>query len=265
MDRAEFPILEHDPNPTGLFGPPPNSGKAPPEAVVLCFFREVIEAFRGDGRLEEIYSLTWEDGPHPLFQLDTEFGLVGVMHPGVGSPMAVGMLEAAIVCGCRYFVACGGAGALRPGLALGHVIVPSRAIRDEGTSFHYMEPSREVELEQAVIDELVAVLVDHGVPHHIGKTWTTDAPYRETSARIARRREEGSVTVEMETAALAAAARFRDVRFGQYLYAGDDVSGEARDRRDYTAYSGREGLFWLAVEAAARLQARCRRERGVFR
>jgi uridine phosphorylase len=254
MARAPFPILEHDPDPSALISPRPRKGRrqAPP-CIVLCFFLEVIEEVCGQERAEEVTAFEWEHGRHPLFALHTDHGVVGVMHPGVGAPMAAGMLEGAIVSGGRYFVACGGAGAVTPGLALGHVVVPSAAVRDEGTSYHYLEPSREVELDAAVVDELVAVLAGRDVPYQVGKTWTTDAPYRETRSRISRRQEEGCVTVEMETAALAAVARFRQVSFGQYLYAGDDVSGEAWDHRGWNTHSSRRDLFWLAVEAATRL------------
>jgi GNAT superfamily N-acetyltransferase len=109
---------------------------------------------------------------------------------------------------------------------------------------------------------LTDVLAERGVPFLEGKTWTTDAPYRETTERIARRRQEGCLTVEMETSALTAVARFRGVSFAQYLYAGDDVSGEAWDHRRWNTASARTDLFWLAVEAAARLAAAGRPEAG---
>jgi uridine phosphorylase len=133
------------------------------------------------------------------------------------------------------------------------VVVPTGAVRDEGTSHHYRPAGRLIGTDADVAAHLVAVLARHGVPHSSGLTWTTDAPYRETPERIARRRDEGCLTVEMETAALAAVCAFRDVRFGQYLYAGDDVSGEAWDHRRWTGAQVRPALFDLAVEAAATL------------
>jgi len=254
-NEAEFPILEFDPTRTALIEPRRRRGrKAAPEAVVLCFFLEVIGAVCGDGRAEEVTAFSWEHGTHSLYALETEWGPVGVYHPGVGAPMAAGMLEEAIAAGGRRFVACGGAGAVIPDLALGHVVVPTSAIRDEGTSYHYLAPAREIELEPGAVSALTEVLIGHDVPHQAGKTWTTDAPYRETVGRIARRREEGCLTVEMETAALAAVARFRGVSFAQYLYAGDDVSGEAWDHRGWNSSSARTDLFWLAVEAATKLE-----------
>jgi uridine phosphorylase len=257
MARAEVPILEHDPDPVALIEPRARRGRqSAPECVVLCFFLEIIEEVCGQDRAEEITAFKFENGTHRLFALGTDHGTVGIMHPGVGAPLAAALLEAAIVSGGRYFVACGGAGSVSPGLALGHVVVPCAAVRDEGTSYHYLAPSREVDLDPDVVSELVAVLVDHDVPYQVGKTWSTDAPYRETSTRVSRRRDEGCVTVEMEAAALAAVAQFRGVSFGQYLYAGDDVSGQAWDHRRWNTHSSRRDLFWLAVEAAGRLSTR---------
>jgi purine-nucleoside phosphorylase len=103
------------------------------------------------------------------------------------------------------------------------------------------------------VETAVAVLAEHEVPYVTGTTWTTDAVFRETPDRIDARREEGCVTVEMETAAFLAVAQFRDVRFVQYLYAGDDVSGEAWDHRRWTSAGVRTELLRLAVEAATRL------------
>lgn len=255
LTRAQWPILEHDPDPQALINPRPRRGRKPaPECIVLCFFLEVIEELCGQDRAEEVTAFEWEHGTHRLFALETGLGTVGVLHPGVGAPMAAGMLEAAIASGGRYFVACGGAGAVIPGLALGHVVVPSSALRDEGTSYHYLPPSRDVELDTLAVEVLAGVMAQRDIPHQVGRTWTTDAPYRETAARIRRRRDEGCLTVEMEAAALAAVARFRGVSFGQLLYAGDDVSGEAWDHRDWNTHSSRRDLFWLAAEGVVALK-----------
>ncbi len=91
-------------------------------------------------------------------------------------------------------------------------------------------------------------------PYLIGKTWTTDGIYRETPAKIAQRKAEGCITVEMEAAAFFAVAQFRGVTFAQILYGGDDVSGDVWDNRDWLSRkSVRERLFWLAVEACLNL------------
>ena len=90
--------------------------------------------------------------------------------------------------------------------------------------------------------------------HVTGKTWTTDALYRETREKAARRVAEGCLTVEMEAAAFFAVARFRGVTFGQLLYAGDDLSGDVWNARGWDDHeTGRQQLFRLAAEAVLSL------------
>jgi uridine phosphorylase len=249
-----FPILEFDPAREALIDPPRHDLSEPvPQRAVVCFFREVIDEVCGDGQALRIDEFNWEHGSHDLYRLTVEQGELAVFHPGVGAPLAAGILEEAIAVGCRTLVVCGGAGAIVPGLALGHVVVPTAAVRDEGTSYHYCAPAREIEADARAVRVASELLEERGVPHLLGKTWTTDAPFRETPAAIRRRRDEGCVTVEMEASAFMAVAQFRGVDLVQYLYAGDDVSGETWDHRRWTTSSARRDLFWLAVETAFRL------------
>jgi uridine phosphorylase len=139
-------------------------------------------------------------------------------------------------------------------IAVGHLIVVSAAIRDEGVSYHYLPAGREIAANPSGVDALVSTLDERGLPYRVGKTWTTDAPYRETADKIARRRSEGCLTVEMESASLMAVAQFRNVLFGQALYGGDDLSGTEWDHRHWQSRSDiRESLFWLCADACLAL------------
>ena len=249
------PILEFDPSTSSLIEP--STIMSPeddaPQSVVLCFFQEVIAKVVASHAVAERKPFRAEHGAHPFWELEWNGQRFGLFHPGVGAPLAATFLEEAIARGCRSFVACGGAGALVPELTMGHVVVPTSAIRDEGTSYHYLPPGRSVGATPAAIEAIQATLESNGVPYVSGPTWTTDAPYRETRDRMRRRVEEGCLTVEMEAAAFFAIATFRGVRFGQLLYAGDDLSGEAWDDRGWLGHTdGRERLFWLAAEAVMR-------------
>jgi len=104
-------------------------------------------------------------------------------------------------------------------------VVPVSAVRDEGTSYHYLSPAREVEPSPRAVSAIKLVLERHKVPYITGKTWTTDGFFRETPGKVELRRSEGCLTVEMEAAAFFAVARFRGVTLGQVLYGGDDVGG----------------------------------------
>ena len=257
--HERVPLLEDDLSSPGLIQPgagllPLELDVATPEVAVLCFFQEVLESFVSRGRARQVGQLVSEIGPNPLYLVGSDGAEVLVVHPGVGAPLAAGMLEEVIALGCTRIVACGGAGALRDDLVLGHAVVVDEAVRDEGTSYHYLPASRSVTADQHGVSVLVGLLEERGVPFLVGKSWTTDAFYREARPRIDRRVAEGCLTVEMEAAAFMAVARFRGIRFAQLLYAGDSVAGEAWDERGWNrAGSIRASLFKLALEAALRL------------
>jgi uridine phosphorylase len=221
---------------------------------VICFFQDVITKVCQENATRAISTQRWEDAAHPVYELDMDGKRLAFVHPGVGAPKAAAMLEEINALGCRKFIACGGAGVLDREIAVGHIVVPSAAVRDEGTSYHYLPPSREVAASPEGIAAIERTLKQHDVPYIVGKTWTTDAPYQETSAKVQLRKSEGCLTVEMEAAAFFAVAQFRQVIFAQMLYGGDDVSGGEWDSRRWTERASvREKLFWLAAEACLAL------------
>jgi uridine phosphorylase len=248
------PILEFDPNPTAVIEPSEQIEPADvPAHAVLCFFQDAIDRAVSELDGRRVGHLVSEIGHNPIWEIELGGRRLAVLHPGVGAPLAAACLEELIARGCRAFVACGGAGVLVPELALGHAIVPERAIRDEGTSYHYLPPGRSVAPTGQAVEAIVATLRAHDVPFVTGAT-TTDGLYRETKAKLDRRVAEGCLTVEMEAAAFFAVAAFRGVAFGQVLYAGDDLSGDAWDPRGWDEHAtSRDKLFRIAVEACLRL------------
>jgi uridine phosphorylase len=221
---------------------------------VLCFFQEVIrDLVREGARARQVHNGESEAGDYPVYELDYGGERLAVVHPGVGASSAAARLEHMIALGCRKFVACGGAGVLVGSISVGHIVVPTAAIRDEGTSYHYLPPSREVAPTRRALEAVEAVLRENNHDYVRGKTWTTDAVYRETRPRMARRQNEGCVVVEMEAAAFFAVARFRRVEFAQILYGGDSLAGRRWDPRGWNRNAMRERLFHLAAEACLRL------------
>jgi len=244
-----FPIIERDPSPTAIIEP--RRVYKPidvPKHCVLCFFQDVIDELVRNGA-REIHIERWETGKHPVYELDFNGRRLAVLHPRVGAPIAAAMLELMIALGSRKFIACGGAGVLDSKIAVGHIVVPSSAVRDEGTSYHYLAPSREVAPHPRALAAIEKTLGRNGMDYIVAKTWTTDAILRETRARMLARRREGCLTVEMEAAAFFAVAQFRRVQFGQILYGGDDLAGDDWDPRNWNRHQIRERLFTLAAEA----------------
>ena len=176
-------------------------------------------------------------------------------HPNVGAPLAAGLMEEVTALGAKHIIACGGCGVLDKDIGVGHILVPEAALRDEGTSYHYLPPSAEVTADAAALASIEAVLNAHRIPYLRTKTWSTDGYYRETPSRIQKFREMGCLAVEMEAAAFMAVAQFRGVHFGQMLYGGDVVHSDGWDFRGWNNRTDiREQLFWLAAEACLNME-----------
>ncbi|MGZ3585448.1 MAG: nucleoside phosphorylase [Ktedonobacterales bacterium] len=253
-EQHSFPILEFDDAPEAVLEPKRLIKQIDiPERAVVCFFQDVITRLTQQHEARVIRHLRSEIGTHPVYEVTHEGQRLAVFHPGVGAPLAAAMFEEVIALGCRTFIACGGAGVLDSAIAVGHVLIPTSAIRDEGTSYHYLPPSREVGASPEAVAAIERTLQANNIEYLLTKTWTTDAIYRETPGKVRRRRAEGCIAVEMEAAAFFAIAQFRNVRFGQLLYGGDDVATETWNSRHWQTHDVRETLFWLAAEAALSL------------
>ncbi|MCF7810542.1 nucleoside phosphorylase [bacterium] len=255
--KEQYPILEFDPTREAIIEPSKVFPKIDvPECCVFCFFQEVISELKVDGLLTNIYTLRSEYGPNPLYEYNIYGKRIGVFHPYVSAPLAAAFMDEVIALGFQRFIAIGSCGVLNKEIAVGQLIIPTSAVRDEGVSYHYIPPSREVEPTSEGVFAIETVLKRNNIPFIKGKTWTTDAFYRETPNKIKQRKEEGCITVEMEAAAFFAVAIFRKVLFAQILYGSDDVSGsEWNTRRSgEKRKSVRRRLFDIAVETCLELE-----------
>jgi uridine phosphorylase len=142
----------------------------------------------------------------------------------VGAPVAAACIEELAYLGVKNFIAFGTAGCIDPNFDIKKLFVVERAIRDEGTSYHYLAPSTYVETDKEFTDLIQNVLVAKGFSVARGTTWTTDAIYRETFKAVEKRKSQGAQAVEMECAAFAAAAKKLGVRFSQFLLFSDAVT-----------------------------------------
>lgn len=224
-----------------------------PTTAVLCWFPEIVDDVGAAGA-PAITVFRTELGRSPVWRASGAGGRpVAVLHPGVGAPLAAMFLENLVAMGVRRVIGVGGAGALLPELTLGHAVVLGSALRDEGTSLHYLPPSRTLDADPDGVALLTGVLEEAGIPRVVGRCWTTDAIYRETPQRVARRREEGCAVVDMEASALVAVARRLGVGYAQLFLAADSLAGPEWEHRGWTtAREARAGLFELALAAAER-------------
>lgn len=179
---------------------------------------------------------------------------VAVRKFGIGAPGAVATLEELIALGARDILVVGTGGSLQPTLPIGSIILPTGAIREEGTSFHYVPAGVELgpdpTLAQALAEEVVAL----GGVGAFGPVWTTDAPYREMRSKVEAYSALGVLAVEMEAAALFALAQFRGVRLAIIMTVSDELFHEWRPGFHTTEYrAGQKLIARAALRVAARL------------
>lgn len=255
MEKKNIALLEFDETKTAKFSPQDFS-KTPknlPERCALVFssasVTEIAEKYHAE-QVGSFYNCTCNI---PVYVLDYEGTKIALTAGFLGSAGAAAQMEELIAGGVKKIVACGSCGVLTP-QQFGALVIPTSAVRDEGASFHYAPPSYEIEADKETAKKIAETLQELGLPHVFGKTWTSDAIYRETEEKIALRRGEGCITVEMECSAMIAVSQFRGVKFGQILFCGDDLSGEGYDSRAfYEAKDVYRNLAEYAIECVKNL------------
>lgn len=167
-------------------------------------------------------------GPNRFFLVNSTDGRVAVNCLGIGAPAVVAQMELQAELGVRRFVSIGTAGGLQVDMVPGDITVVTSAVRDEGTSYHYLAPGEPALPDPTLTDGLAAALTGAGLDHRLGATVTTDAPNRITASEVRHHRSEGAVNIEMEASAVFAAAQVIGVQSASALVADgvadDDVS-----------------------------------------
>ena len=134
-----------------------------------------------------------------------------VIEDAIGAPSTAAAMEKAIVCGGKNFLILGRAGGLGSDVRLNDIVLCSKAIRDEGTSHHYINSSKYVMPTKSLTSELAKKMLENGIKFSKGPTWTTDAIFAETKKEVRKYSDEGVLTVDMEAAAMFAVAKKRNV------------------------------------------------------
>jgi uridine phosphorylase len=220
----------------------------------MSFMGDVLEDYVAAHDAVEVASYNSESRRFPIYRTNANGGTLGLMQAPVGAAAAAIALETLIGLGAKAVVACGGCGVLSE-IEPGEVLVPTSALRDEGVSYHYLAPAREVAVLPAAVSAIIKALEQRGVAYRKCKAWTTDALFRETADMVAYRKAEGYDVVDMECAALASVANFRGVAFGQLFYSGDTLAApDGHDHRNWMQnLPARNALLLLCIEAASLL------------
>ncbi len=225
---------------------------AMPETVISVFSEDFVSLLVDTKNATVVGGLSAGDFI-PIYSFEHNGKTIGFFRSCIGGAAAAGLLEEITAMGAKRVLYFGSCGSLDKDITAGHLLVPTEAYRDEGTSYHYAPPSDFIEVRSA--DRLAEIFDELSVPHIKTKTWTTDAIYRETQNNMAKRRSAGCSVVEMECASIMAAAQFRGIEAYQFLYAADCLDGEQWDSRILGKMPDdmRERIFKIAIETASRL------------
>ena len=248
-----YPILEYSTERRAMIEPSPIEPSFP-KVCVMCFFSQPLEQAVQNFGGECLRIYPSEVRPYQMWKITFRGQELGLIQAAVGAGSCAAIAHWLFAKGVETLLCCGSCGVLED-IPAGHILMPIRALRDEGVSYQYLPPARWIELDTDIIEVLKSTLDNLGIPYIPASTWTTDGFYRETAEMVAYRRSEGCQIVEMECASLAAVARFCGKRFGQLLYSGDILIDPEHyeDREWFSNHNARERLLRLTLEAAARL------------
>lgn len=225
------------------------------ETMILSFNGEIVDRVRQMPESRETGHLQTLNGRHPWYILERDGLQVAVMLAVIGAPMAVGHLEELRACGFENFIVLGSCGVLDKRIEADKILIPSVALRDEGTSYHYAPVRDEISYDPALLLTMEKALDQAGIEHVRVKTWTTDAFYRETADKVKRRMAVGAEVVDMEASALMAWAQFRQANVYQFFYTADyvDHHNEEWDKRHEERTADVMTFFEVALAIAKEL------------
>lgn len=229
-----LPILEFDRESEEIIRPEDHFQKINgfPEVIVSCFSNKILQRWAKKEDSHIIAFLGSANGKYPIYKTTYKGVDVGFTMAPVGAPMCVGMAEELVALGAKKLVYFGSCGVLDRGIKENEIIIPNRAIRDEGTSYHYQEPSLYNYMNEEVVNKMEEVLQNNNYKYTIATTWTTDGFYRETKNKLKTRREQGASVVDMEVASLIAFSNFRNIKYAQFLYTADNLDAEVYETRN---------------------------------
>jgi uridine phosphorylase len=212
------PILENKaPASASVFSPDAllrearrQKGLAPLDVPPVCILDpdgDILRQLRNSGRAARFDG--WPCYHTDLYTFRLGGQTVGILGCVVGAPFAVLIAEELFACGCRFLLSLTSAGQINAAGPTPYFVVIDRALRDEGTSYHYAAPDEFAAADTHLVASAANALSQAGIRILVGASWTTDAPFRETEDAIKAARARGVLAVEMEAAALYTFARAR--------------------------------------------------------
>ena len=249
LQTNEIPILEYDTDVNAVIMP--NHEKLDlklPERCVFAFLDGLVDSFAKENSCAILSHFESSTKIYPVYKFERDGVPFCFSQAPVGAAAAVQFLDWLIGYGVKEVVAVGGCGTL-VGFPENIFLLPTRALRDEGTSYHYLPASRYVDLNGLAVSSVAQTLRKNNIPFTECLTWTTDGFFRETKELVKYRRSEGCSAVEMECSALAACAQFRRVLFAELLFTGDTLADPDKYNERSWGKDSHKKAFQLAIDS----------------
>lgn len=213
-----------------IINPSINESAPQVDACILTFSNVIEEFVLSNYDCKQIASFKFATGRTPIYRIDYKEKTFAFYKTYVGAPACVGTVEDTLSeIKTDKYVVFGGAGCLDKEISHGKVMIPTEAYRDEGTSYHYAPASDYITVKNAGI--VANFMKENKIPYVTGKTWTTDAFYRETVNNVNKHKADGCISVEMECAALQAMCDFRGLNLYTFFTSGDLLDAPEWDER----------------------------------
>ncbi|QVK19924.1 nucleoside phosphorylase [Mycoplasmatota bacterium] len=217
--------------------------------LVVCFFKDVIDELHKSGRIEEVKSYKSEFGDYPLYNARFNGENVSLIYSPSGAAMAAGVLEEAIAGGVKYIMAIGSCGVLDD-IYEARVFIPYSAVRDEGTSYHYLKAEDEIAVDRRILKVIEEAFKESSLNHTIVKTWSTDGLFRISFDKVKDIMMNGCYIIDMECSALLAVSKYYNIKFGQIFYSDYNSRFLMKNFKEWNKRrTDKIELVWLAIES----------------
>ncbi len=228
-----------------------------PKIGVTCFSKKLIDRYVEIFNGEKIGETKNANGEAPIYKIKYKGIEIALFMSRVGAPACTVGYEEILAMGLEKLIMFGTCGVLDRNIEDLAIIIPNSAIRDEGTSYHYMKSCREIKVNEKYKSLFIDILKTNNVSYVEGKVWTTDAPYRETKEKVLKRKQEGCICVDMECSSMNAVAKFRNKELFQFFYAADNLDSDNWEQRSLgndDRLNEKEKIIYLALELAVKIK-----------
>lgn len=232
--KNEIPILEFDSDTTAVIMPDHEKHDLTlPRKAVFAFLGDHIDRYAEAHHARQVSRFVSATKIYPIYVVEYRGEEICLVQAPVGAAPAAQLLDWLIGYGVQEIISSGSCGALED-FPENTFLIPCKALRDEGASYHYAPPSRFMEVNPRALKAIEKTLSEHGLRYQEVITWSTDGFYRETKEKVSYRKSEGCSVVEMECSALAACAAFRGAVWGEILFTADTLANvEQYDERSW--------------------------------